>query len=124
MIFGLLFVDWEHILDKWGWPTLILFVVCGAVAYVIKSFVMPQVNAYIERNNKLADAAQQILKDKSDRLERVQDTILTGFTNTLQDFKGVLDANTRRTEKQIEMLSEILTEVKYNGRVLGGKERN
>lgn len=122
-MYGLLIVDWEHILDKWGWPTFVLFVVCGGIAWIVKSFVMPQVSAYIERNNRLADEARVALKTQTERLEHQQDTVLVGFTNTLQDFKNVLDASTRRTDKQIDMLAEILTEVKYNGRILSGPRK-
>lgn len=117
------FIDWEHILDKWGWPTLILFVVCGALTWLVKTVAVPQIEAYVTRTRALADDARAQLKEHTAKLEQTQDTILVGFTTTLDGFKDVLDANSRRTEKQIDMLTEILTEVKMNGRLLSSKER-
>lgn len=115
-------IDWEHILDKWGWPTLVLVAVCVTIGWLVRTFIIPQATKYIERSQRIDDESRSAFKDRAERLEVAQTTLLQGFTSTLSDFKTVLDTNAKRAEKQIDMLTEILTEVRINNRTRGKQD--
>jgi len=110
-------VNWENILERWGWPTLILFAVIVFIAWSVRTALIPAINRYIDRAEKQADEVQNILKDRAQTLETTQTSLLREFSKTLEAFKEILEASNRRAEKQVEMLTEVLTEVRIINRL-------
>lgn len=97
----ILFIDWEVIFDKYGWPTTVLLVLLAVSAAVIRKAIWPRVTQYLDDARQATLDAKQQLVDRAKRLEELQDGMM-------QDFKDTLDKAGQRADKQIELLGELL----------------
>lgn len=100
--------DWEHILEKWGWPVLVLVAVCLVVYKISKSLVWPFIiKPYLDRAEKNQEEVSNLLKERAQRLESAQDTLLTGI-------KSALDKSNDVQDTQIDLMKELLSTAKGN----------
>jgi hypothetical protein len=90
-------IDWERLLNTYGWPTVILIILLG----VLYKAVWPRVTKYLDSQEKIAEDARLALIKRADKLEEREDGLLNGF-------KNILEASADRNQKQIELLEEIV----------------
>lgn len=97
-------VDWERILDRFGWPTLILFV----IALIGRTVVWPIIKKKIEEGEKAAARVTELMETqilkadaKMDRADKINEGLLT-------DFKEAIDQIAHQGKRQAELLEELL----------------
>lgn len=79
-------VNWEHLLDKYGWPSLFLALVLAAIWIIGRPVV-----------KRLLDMIDAQLSES--RAVRAKDT---------QDFLGALDAQRKLSERQTDVFADAL----------------
>lgn len=104
--------EWAQWLEKFGWPTAILFIVLAAVAGVARKWIWPLIREYIDRANKKADAADDVLREtlkqaqaregradeRAERADRMRETVLRDISKAMQE--------------QVRLLKEIREDVR------------
>ena len=101
---GLAQIEWERILDRFGWPTLILIV----VAIIARTFIYPLIKQKLEAGDRAQARVTELLENqvlKADqRIERA-DRIQEGL---LVEFKDAVEQVGRDARRQTEVLEELL----------------
>lgn len=106
---GILFqTDWEPILNRWGWPTLIA-VVLGLVLW---KGVWPIIKRQLDEAEKARLAAQQVLTDQlakaEARIERADQRQETFATKVAE----ALDEQNRVNSRMADSIEELLERTK------------
>lgn len=101
---GLLQVEWERVLDRFGWPTLILLV----LAVLGRTIVWPIIKKKLEEGDKAAARVNDLLETqiqkadaKMERADKIHEGLLT-------DFKEAIDQVANQSKRQAELLEELL----------------
>lgn len=99
---------WEQVLDRWGWPTLVLVALVTAIAILSRAVIWPIFKKKLEQGDRAMDRVaelleNQVLKAESriERSDRVHETLL-------KDFKDAIEQGTRESRRQAELLEELL----------------
>ena len=102
---------WEHILDRWGWPTLVLVAVVGAITVIGRVVIWPIIKKKLEQGDRALDRVSELLENQvlkaEARIER-SDKIHEGL---LRDFKDAIEQNVRESKRQAELLEELLRRI-------------
>lgn len=98
----------EQILNKFGWPILIL----GIIAAITRYTIWPRVAQYLDDARTAQLEAHQTLKDRATKLEAREDDLLSEFKGSIDNLTESLAHNAQRNDKQIELIEEVLTEVR------------
>lgn len=91
--------EWAQWLEKFGWPTAILFIVLATVGAVARKWAWPLFREYIDRANKKADAADDVLREtlkqaqarearaeeRIDRADQMRETVLRDISHAMQE---------------------------------------
>jgi hypothetical protein len=101
---GLLQIEWERILDRFGWPTLILAV----LALIGRTVVWPIIKKKLDEGDKAAARVNELMESqilkadaKMERADKIQEGLLT-------DFKEAIDQVGHQSKRQAELLEELL----------------
>lgn len=97
-------VDWERVLDRFGWPTLILVV----VAIIGRTVAWPIIKQKLEQGDRSAARVNELLETqilkadaRMERADKIQEGLLT-------DFKEAIDQVAHQGKRQAELLEELL----------------
>lgn len=97
-------LDWERILDRFGWPTLILVV----VAILARTVAWPIIKQKLDAGDKAAARVNELLENqtiKADeriiRADKIHENLLSGF-------KEAIDQVANQSKRQAELLEELL----------------
>lgn len=97
-------IDWERILDRFGWPTLILVV----LAILARTVAWPIIKQKLEAGDKATARVNELLENqilkadaKTDRADKLHEGLLT-------DFKEAIDQVANQSKRQAELLEELL----------------
>lgn len=113
-------IDWSQALEKYGFPTAALFVVVGLVVWVTKKALIPFFTDYVQQAKEDAAEARRTAEEASKKVTSMLENQLAKAeaslqrTQNLEDnvFEGLkeaLDNSVRRQDKQIELMSEVLS---------------
>ena len=96
--------DWERILDRFGWPTLIVI----TLAVLGRTIIWPIIKQKLDQGDRSAARVTELLENqvlKADaRMERA-DKVQEGL---LREFKDAIEQNVRESKRQAELLEELL----------------
>lgn len=101
---GFIQIDWERILDRFGWPTLILVV----LALLGRAIVWPIIKQKLDQGDKASARVNELLESqiqKADTRTEHVDKIQEGL---LADFKEAIDQVGHQAKRQAELLEELL----------------
>lgn len=101
-------MDWERIFNNYGWPTLVLVI----VALVFWKAIWPRITQYLDDQRAVAEDARLALKNRADKLEEREDTMLTSFKDTLNGVRDALETSAKRDEAQIKLLEQVADGIK------------
>jgi hypothetical protein len=97
-------IEWERILDRFGWPTLIL----TCLVIIGRTVVWPIIKKKLEEGDKAAARVNELMESqilkadaKMERADKMQEGLLT-------DFKEAIDQVANQSKKQADLLEELL----------------
>jgi hypothetical protein len=115
----ILAIDWVSVLERYGFPTLALFVIITFGVYVTKKALIPFFTDYVKQAKDEAAKARVTAEAASDKVQEMLENQLkkaeaaSQRAQLLEDtvFEGIKEALTnsvRRQDKQIELMSQVL----------------
>ena len=99
-------MNWEHVLNTYGLPMMII----AGMAFAFYKGIWPRITQYLDDQRQIAEDARKALVNRAEALEKREDTVLTGF-------KDILDSSAQRNQKQLEILDQISTITKDTNEV-------
>lgn len=121
-------IDWPQVLEKYGFPTAALFIVVMFGIWVTKKALIPFFTDYIKQAKDDAAEARKTAIESSNKVQQMLEDQLTKAeahlqrTQNLEDkvFEGIKEAlanSVHRQDKQIELMSEVLSVSRETQRV-------
>lgn len=95
---------WEQILEKFGWPTLVLI----ALVIIGRTIVWPIIKKKLEQGDRAAEQVQELLVKQVEKAEaRIEKADRTQET-LLREFKDAIEHGIRESKRQGDLLEELL----------------
>lgn len=100
-------VDWERVLDRFGWPTMILVV----VAIIGRTVAWPIIKQKLEQGDKAAARVNELLETqilkadaRMERAEKVEEGLL-------REFKDAIEHGVKESKRNADLLEELLRRI-------------
>ena len=100
--------SWEHILDRWGWPTLVLVAVVSAISILLRVVIWPIIQKKLEQGDRAMDRVNELLENQVLKAEAATERSNKVHEGLLREFKEAIEQNVRESKRQAELLEELL----------------
>ena|SRR5687768_11265057 len=97
-------IDWERVLDRFGWPTLILAV----MAVIGRAVVWPIIKQKLEAGDRASARVNELLENQILKADARMDRADKIHEGLLREFKEAIDQGVRESKRQAELLEELL----------------
>lgn len=98
---------WEHILDKFGWPTLGLI----ALAVIGRTIVWPIIKKKLDQGDRAAEQVTELLIKQTEKAESRIERADRTQEGLLREFKDAIEHGIRESKRQGDLLEELLRRI-------------